>query len=72
MLIAGLLLRRPDIDISGEDQRSVSIAVANRIESPHQAQPPEVSAEDVGKVPAPAEQTGSDGPNLQFLNGLFQ
>jgi hypothetical protein len=73
VLIRGLLLRAPDIDLSEtEDLRAATTPVSKRIESRHQAEQPEFSAEDMGGVPTPAEQTGAERPKLPFLNGLFQ
>lgn len=73
VLIRGLLLRTPDIDLSEtEVLRAATTPVSKRIESPHQAEQPEVSAEDVGGVSAPAIQAGSERPKLPFLNGIFQ
>ena len=73
VLIRGLLLRTPDIDLSEtEDQRAATTPVSKRIEIRHEAEQPEVSAEDVGEVSAPAIQDGSERPKLPFLKGLFQ
>jgi hypothetical protein len=73
VLIRGLLLRMPDIDLSeAEDQRAAPTPVSKRIESRHEAELPEVSAEDVGDVSAPAIQDGSEMPKLPFLKGLFE
>jgi hypothetical protein len=73
VLIAGLLLRNPDIDLGEfEGQRAVSTPVSKRIESRHEAERPEVSAEDVGEFSVPAIEAGSDRPKLPFLKGLFQ
>ena len=73
VLIRGLLLRIPDIDLSeAEDQRAATTPASQWVESRHEAEQPEVSAEDVGEVSAPAIQDGSERPKLPFLNGLFQ
>jgi hypothetical protein len=67
MLIRGVLLRIPDIDLSEtKDQRAALTPVAKRTEQP------EVSAEDVDEVPAPSVPDGSERPKLPFLKGLFQ
>jgi hypothetical protein len=73
VLIRGWLLRIPDIDLSeAEDLRVATTPVSKRIESRHEAEQPEVSAEDVGEVSAPAIQAASERPKLPFLKGLFQ
>jgi hypothetical protein len=59
VLITGLLLRMPDIDLSEtEDQRTVSTQVSKQIESRHEAAQQEVSAEDVGEVPSACKTDG--------------
>lgn len=73
VLIRGLLLRIPDIDLSETaDRRAATTPFSKRIEIRSEAEQPEVSAEDGCKVLAPGIQDGSERPKLPFLKGLFQ